>query len=233
MKGYYTKENELIKNVLAIGCKDILNDQTVGSCFNRLRNFNEELHRHSVNVSIISVIMGIYVGMSMSDIRNLFVSGLLHDYGKLYIPKGILDKPDVLTEIERRRIENHVYLGYCNLMDEKCFSNKILLGVLEHHERMDGSGYLKKSEGNISEFAMIIMIADVYDAMITDRVYRTRVDRNVVYEYLFINAGRHFNKLLTKNFINHTLSMDLDYVIKIVERRVFDHNNIDEMRISL
>lgn len=226
-----TKENKLVESIIALGCKEIINNQNVNRCFNKLRLYSDELHRHSVNVSILSVVIGINVYKDLGAIRDLFVSGLLHDYGKLYVPIRILDKSDRLTKKERIEIEKHVRLGYEHLKQEKCFSNKVLRGVLEHHERMDGTGYGKKIiEKEISEFAKIIAIADVYDAMISDRVYRSKLERGIVYEYLFSNAGTHFNRSLVKTFINNTLSMDLDYVINESERQIIGYNFLDTVK---
>ena len=226
MRGNHTKEKELIGSILKVGCRDILNKQNVKSCFNKLEGFSNELYRHSVNVSILSVTLGIYSGKDMSELRDLFISGLLHDYGKLFISEEILNKCNGLTLQERIEIEAHALLGYQYLKYEQCFNNKILLGILEHHEKMDGTGYgYRKSEKDISEYAKIIMIADVYDAMISDRVYRSRIDRGIVYEYLFSNAGSHFSSSLIKCFINNTLSLDLDYVIRVAEDNIFNNNS--------
>lgn len=226
MRGNYTKEKELIKSILNVGCREMLNEQNVISCFNKLEIFSNELYRHSVNVSVLSVILGLYAIKDMGEIKDLFVSGLLHDYGKLFVSKEILNKCDGLTMQERIAIEAHTTLGYKYLKHEQCFNDKILLGILEHHERMDGTGYgYRRSEKDISEFAKIIMIADVYDAMISDRVYRSKIDRGIVYEYLFSNAGNHFSSEYIKCFINNTLSLDLDYVIRVAEDDIFSDNS--------
>lgn len=226
------KEKVIINKILAIGCKELLYNPNVNKCFNKIIFYNDELHRHSVNVAVLSVIIGMYVYEDLSTIRDLFVSGLLHDYGKLYVPRKILDKSDELTQMERDEINKHVMLGYQSLNHEKCFSNHILSGVLEHHERMDGTGYSNRiTEKEISEFAKIIMIADVYDAMISDRVYRSKLERGIVYEYLFCNAGTYFNRALVKIFINNTLSVDLGYVIEEVERRILGYNVFDATRV--
>lgn len=228
-----TKENELVKEILATGCKDVINNPNVSKCFSRLKNYNKELHRHSVNVAILSVIIAIYTNKSHSDMTDLFISGLLHDYGKLYVPEKIINKSGILTVLERKEIEKHVLLGYKYLKKEMYFSNNILLGVLEHHERVDGKGYTEaKSENNISEFAKIIMVADVYDAMISDRVYRSRLERGIVYEYLFSNAGKYFSRPLVKGFINNTFTMDLNYVIKESERQIMGYADLEVARVS-
>lgn len=230
----YTKEKELTKKILAIGCKELINNPDVGRCFNKLKLHGDELHNHSINVSILSVIIGFYVYENINDIKNLFISGLLHDYGKLYIPNKIINKHDSLTKSERKVIETHAALGYQYLSKEKCFNNQILSGVLEHHERMDGTGYSnKKHENEISDFAKIIMIADVYDAMVSDRVYRMQIDKGIVYEYLFSNAGRHFSNALIKCFINNTISLDLNHVIEDSKSHILGYSTLEDIKASL
>lgn len=210
-----TKEKELVRNILDVGCKDIINYPDVNKYFNMLWQNGNELVRHSINVAILSLIIGIYVFEDISETKDLFISGLLHDYGKLFIPTKILNKSGKLTLKEREEIKKHTILGYKYLKKGKCFSKDVLLGVLDHHERVDGTGYVKgKTSKDISKLAKVIMIADVYDAMISDRVYRQRLDRGIVYEYLFANAGKHFSRTFIKQFINTTISLDLSYVLK-------------------
>lgn len=108
----------------------------------------------------------------------------------------------------------------------KCFNERILLGILDHHERMDGTGYSQgKSDKNISKYAKIIMIADVYDAMISDRIYRKRIERCHVYDYLLSNIGSHFDKLLVKLFVQKTVDLDLGYVIMELTKHYFGFRN--------
>lgn len=216
-----TKENELLQNILDIGCKDIMNNPDIYKYYNMLLKSGSELARHSINVALLSVIIGLNVFEDKNEIQDLFISGLLHDYGKLFIPYKILNKSSKLTVKEREEIKKHTILGYRYLKDEKCFSKDILWGVLDHHERVDGTGYGKGKTGkDISKLAKIIMIADVYDAMISDRVYKVSLDRGTVYEYLFYYAGKHFSKTLIKKFINSTISLDLDYVLKETKKHI-------------
>ena len=230
----YEKEDKLIKNIIATGCKAVINDPRVYKYVKDMAECSRQLYIHSINVAILSLIMGIKVIDDSKKLAELFTAALLHDYGKLFVPAKILNKTCGLTEHERCEIEKHSEIGYQRLLTDKYFNDRVLLGVLEHHERMDGTGYAKgKCGSDISSYAKIIMIADVYDAMISDRVYRTRIDRGIVYEYLFSNAGKHFSRLLIKSFINSTLSLELDYVICEVEREIFGDSIDETVKICL
>lgn len=230
---YYTKEEELIQRIISLGCREKINEPNISKLFGKLCMYNEELYRHSINVSILSMIIGSYVHDDIKEIKDLFVAGLLHDYGKLFIPREIINKCKGLTLKERRVVETHTTLGYLHLKKETKLNNKILSGVLEHHERIDGTGYGdKKHELNISSYAKIIMIADVYDAMISDRVYRRKIDRGIVYEYLLNNAGRHFSNELIKCFINNTVYIDLKYVVREIEGYLLGYDEEGILRVS-
>lgn len=136
---------------------------------------SEHTYRHCVNVGIISAIIGSWLGYSDDEIRNLMLAGLLHDTGKAIIPLEILNKPSKLNNEEMRTMRSHSALSYKFLSDFNSFPESIKVGALQHHERLDGSGYPIGLEAeDIHEFAKIIAIADTYDAITSDRVYRPR-----------------------------------------------------------
>jgi len=137
-----------------------------------MRDSDDATYVHSLNVSIISAIIGRWLHMSEEDISALTVASLFHDIGKLLIPKEILLKPTDLTEEERNIVRTHPYKGY-QLLRNSGLEDRIATAAMQHHERCDGSGYPGRlTRNNISKFAKIIAIADVYDAMTAARVYR-------------------------------------------------------------
>lgn len=137
-----------------------------------IRNFDDQTYVHSLNVALICNVFGNWLKLSSEDLRVLTLSGLLHDIGKLVIPAEILKKPGKLTESEFRAIKHHPISGY-NLLDAKDLDERVMLTALMHHERCDKSGYPNGLDRNqISDFGKIVAIADVYDAMTSNRVYR-------------------------------------------------------------
>ncbi|WP_177504321.1 HD domain-containing phosphohydrolase [Anaerosinus sp.] len=131
------------------------------------------LLHHSINVAILSGVLGRWLHLPKQELHNLIIAGLLHDIGKTQIDKELLNKPGKLTPIEFKEVKQHSKKGFDILQHTKLFENKdILLGVLQHHERLDGSGYpLGVTADKIHKFAKIIAIADIYDAMASNKVY--------------------------------------------------------------
>ncbi len=148
---------------------------TAFSIFGMLHNMQElddSTSAHCVNVSVICRLMGTWLQMDPDDLDALTLSGLLHDIGKAKIPEDILLKPSKLSKQEYEFIKLHPQFGYDILKDQD-IDPRVKKAVLLHHERCDGSGYPLGLHGDeIDDFASIVAIADVYDAMTSDRCYR-------------------------------------------------------------
>ena len=127
---------------------------------------------HSVRVNKYSVIIAKYMGLSADEIRDIHVSSLLHDVGKIGIDDAILRKPSPLTEEEYEIMKQHPEKG-ANIMSPIQQMKKIILGMRSHHEKMGGGGYPANLKGDaIPLSARIIHVADTFDAMTTDRPYQ-------------------------------------------------------------
>ena len=151
-----------------------------------IRHTDDYTFEHSVNVAILSGIIGRWMGVAGQDLRDLIFSGLMHDIGKSQVPLEILDKPGKLTPDEMDIMRRHTTQGYFLLKEVPQVPTVVMLAVLEHHERMDGSGYPLRLKGtDIHKFARIIAVADIYDAMTSDRVYRRRTTPYHVIANLF------------------------------------------------
>jgi HD-GYP domain-containing protein (c-di-GMP phosphodiesterase class II) len=137
-------------------------------------------------------------------LRELGMGAMLHDMGKTRIPNEILNKPGGLTEEEFSIVRKHTNYGYEMLKESRMLSTYASYVALTHHERYDGGGYplgLKGTE--IHEFSRIVSIADVYDAMTSDRVYRRRININEAIEYLVGMGDHQFDYNIVKVFIEH------------------------------
>ena len=138
----------------------------------QMRSINDTIYAHCVNVALISRMIGRWVHLEQHDLDILTCSGLLHDIGKLAIPEEILNKPGKLTDEEFTLIKSHPKMGY-DMLNKYDIDNRIKQTALMHHERYDGSGYPNGLGSEfLPDFAMIIAIADVYDAMTAARAYR-------------------------------------------------------------
>ena len=168
---FYKKEERQLDKVLNTANKiidDIISQSDIAVNIMDLKAKDEKIFGHSVNVCALSVLAGIKMGYNMLRLKDIATGALLHDIGKLLIPKEILDKKSELTPEEDDILKEHSKKGY-DLISNHCnissFSKVI---VLEHHEKCDGSGYpkgLKKDE--IHEYARLVAIANDFETMIS------------------------------------------------------------------
>ena len=136
------------------------------------RTYDEVIFAHSLNVAIISAVLGGWLGFSNADIETLILCGIYHDIGKLSIPKEIVDKAGPLSPEEYEIMKGHTTEGF-KILKDKNLDKRVKLTALLHHERMDGSGYPLGVKGDkIDRFTRVVAIADVYEAMTAPRKYR-------------------------------------------------------------
>ncbi|MDF2540922.1 MAG: hypothetical protein K0S47_640 [Herbinix sp.] len=161
----------LLKNTGRI-LADSRNGSHIMEMLHGIRNNDDITFVHSLNVALICHIFADWLKFSPEDTKILTLSGLMHDIGKMLIPKEILAKNNKLTEDEFNIIKTHTTKGYQLIMDQP-IDIRIKYATLMHHERCDGSGYPNCfTRDKIDEFSKIIAIADVYDAMTSKRKYR-------------------------------------------------------------
>lgn len=139
------------------------------------RHISDSTYAHSMNVAIISRMVGMWMNYNNAALETLTLGGLLHDIGKSQIPSEIINKPGHLTESEYALVKQHTTLGY-EMLKNHNLSPRIKSIVLTHHERCDGSGYPMGLTGSdIDDYSNIVAIADVYDAMTANRCYRSGI----------------------------------------------------------
>lgn len=137
-----------------------------------MRQVDDSIYAHSINVALISRVIGKWLHFSREDLDTLTLAGLLHDIGKTRIPADVLNKDSRLTDEEFQMIRMHPKYGY-DILKNQPLDPRVKRAALMHHERCDGSGYpMGLTLEEIDDFALIIAIADVYDAMTAARSYR-------------------------------------------------------------
>jgi len=157
---------------------------------------------HSVRVAAYSVEIARRIGMDKESIENLYYIGLLHDVGKIGVPNEIINKPDKLTDEEYAAIKTHTNIGF-EILKGITAIPKLTAGAAEHHERWDGMGYQNGISGeNISLQARIIAVADVYDAMSTDRSYRKALTKSAILNEFKTCAGTQFDPEIAAIAVN-------------------------------
>ena len=139
---------------------------------NCMRGYDDLTYVHSMNVALICNVMAGWLGKSQEETDLITMAGLLHDIGKLKMPVDIITKPEKLTDEEYEIIKSHPTLGH-DILLESNVDERIKNAAWMHHERYDGGGYPNGLVGEqIDDIARIVAIADVYDAMTANRVYR-------------------------------------------------------------
>ena len=160
------------------------------------------VNSHSLRVCLLSMLTGIALRMPERDIWGLAEAAWLHDVGKCAVAPEILDKPAGLEEEEVAEIQRHVEYGYHMLMRMGNISPVVREAVYEHHENMDGTGYPRGLEGEeISLYARIIHIADVYDALTSRRCYKDAMCSAEAVAYLQSEADKMFDGAILQIFI--------------------------------
>ena len=168
---FLNKINNRLMNNALITDMDLINEVV------KEQKVEDYLFNHSVNVAIIGNLIGKWLDLGKEDIKILTLGGLVHDIGKLKIDKKILDKPEKLTEEEFEEVKKHPSYSHKILTEMGYNEEKLLRAVTLHHEREDGTGYpLGIKSKNIPIHSKIIAIADIFDAMTSNRVYDKKMN---------------------------------------------------------
>lgn len=159
-------------------------------------------HGHSIRVAEYAVIIAQEVGLSEIEVREVELSALFHDIGKIGIPDAVLVKPARLTRAEFEIMKSHPCRS-ARILEKISHLRNLIPGIKYHHERFDGLGYPDGLRGGeIPLYARIILIADTYDAMTSTRPYRLALDKEIAFTELRSCAGTQFDPILVEKFIS-------------------------------
>lgn len=153
--------------------KAITENHAIAVDISVLKTSDEYTFKHSVDVATMAMIIAKKHGMDEKQIYDIGISGLLHDVGKSKIPRDVLNKPGRLSDMEFALMKQHTLFGYAILKDKEEIVPEIAMGVLQHHEKLDGGGYPQGLKADkISRYAKVLSVADIYDALVTERPYK-------------------------------------------------------------
>ena len=197
------KLKRIVQNMVDI----LSDDESVLIGMSTMRDYDDYTYTHSVNVAILSLCLGKRIGLSRISLSHLAICGLVHDLGKLGIPKEVLNKPGKLTDEEFKEIQTHPIKSVNQIIKLRApadLKSKILLPPFEHHLKYDLSGYPQvRNIKSVSLFGRIITIADVYDALTSPRIYRPEANSpDRALEIMLKGSGKDFDPILLKVFIN-------------------------------
>lgn len=186
-----------------------------------LRDVDNYTFQHSVNVAIIAGVLSRWLGDGTERMKDMVLAGLLHDVGKAIIPLEVLNKPGQLTHSEMEMMKRHSDYGYELLKKAKVLADDILAGVWQHHERLDGTGYPQGlREVDVLPSARIIAIGDSYDAMTSDRVYRSKMTPFAATKTLFENMFDKLDPTICTVFLGHLKDHFIGSTVKLSDGRM-------------
>lgn len=166
-----------------------------------LKTYDDYTYSHSVNVGILSGVIGVALDFKESFLKHLITAAMLHDIGKKFLSIDLLNKTEEITQEEYEILKTHSDLGYNFVKDAMNFSSHVKTGILQHHERFDGSGYpLGKKGKEIPLISRIIGVADAYDAITSSRPYHKAFPPGEGMEYIMGNSGIGFDPKVVKIF---------------------------------
>jgi putative nucleotidyltransferase with HDIG domain len=196
----YTRVTEYLAHMY-----ESINDNLILiSALDRIKKIDKYTFSHSINTAFYSMFIAIWMGLTDQEIMNATQAGLLHDIGKIYIPDEILNKEGSLTQEEYEIIKKHTLYGYFLLNEYGSFNEEIKRAVLFHHERIDSSGYpLNASPYYVGLISKIVSVADVYDAMTTDRVYKKGITPYDAIKFLSTDGMRFLDNDILKVFLEN------------------------------
>lgn len=180
-----------------------------------LKTSDEYTFKHSVDVATISMIVAKKQGLSAKDIYNIGIAGLLHDMGKSKIPSAVLNKPAKLNDDEFAIMKQHSMLGFEILREKKDFSDSVSFAVLQHHEKMNGSGYpMGVTSDKISPYAKILSVSDVYDALVTDRPYKKSYSQRNAVE-IIMSMTEELDITAMRSFLESVILYPVDSIVQL------------------
>lgn len=195
-------ETEKVERVIENMVESIFRNQDALISLGKIRKKDEYTYFHSMSVGVLMISFARQMGFDRRSIREVGIGALLHDIGKMKVAYEILSKKEKLTDGEFEKIKEHAVFSRTLLEKAEGISEISVTVAAQHHERMDGSGYPEKLQGNeISIFGQMTAIVDVYDAMTADRCYQKKFIPSEVLKKLYEWSKHRFNRDLVQQFI--------------------------------
>ena len=167
-----------------------------------LKTLDNYTYQHSVDVGILSLIIGKAFDLSKDEMMDLGRAAFFHDIGLMFISDDIVNKPTALTPEEYEGIKKHPEFGYTYLSTVLHQPKGVAQAALYHHERFGGEGYPKGVTGESTPlYAQIIAVADVYDALTSKRTYRNESSPSEAYEHIMSEMGSRFSPAVVNTFV--------------------------------
>jgi putative nucleotidyltransferase with HDIG domain len=222
---------ELLQDALAITAGST-GKISILDMLQNMRNYDDTTFAHCLNVGLICNVFSKWLKLAPDQTELATACGLFHDIGKLLVPNSIITKPGKLSDLEFMEVKKHPQMGY-QLLYSKHVADHICNAALMHHERCDGSGYpLRLKREQIDNYAKIVAIADVYDAMTAARVYRGPMCPFHVIEIFESDGIQKYDVHYVMTFLENVASTYLHNRCRLTDGRVGDIVFINKNQLS-
>lgn len=205
-----------IRSVVADSLRSLIHDDSALLALAGIRSYDRYLSEHSVNVCILSMVLGKDLGLDPGSTLELGLSALLHDVGKVFVPADIIKKPGKLSEEEWQQIRRHPAEGaraLAGLPDLPALASTI---ALEHHTRGDGSGYPSLPPSQRPHLlSRLVAVVDAYDALTTERPYRERWTAQQAIAWMLYEAGGQFDRELLARFASRARLYPIGSLVRL------------------
>jgi HD-GYP domain-containing protein (c-di-GMP phosphodiesterase class II) len=198
----------------------VFRNQNAMSMLARIKDQKNYNWRHMINCAIYIAVFTKYLGYDTTKVQEFALGALLHDVGQAKLPQGILNKPENLTANELATVKKHVAFGFGLVKSEKGITSTMVDMIINHHERLDGSGYPRGIDASkLSVPARIMAIIDVFDALTADRPHQQSDEPLNALRYLLANKNL-FDSELVQRFIKCLGVYPVGTIVKLTNERL-------------
>ncbi|KDR94738.1 HD-GYP domain, c-di-GMP phosphodiesterase class II (or its inactivated variant) [Peptoclostridium litorale DSM 5388] len=195
---------------------DLFNQKDIMISMVDIKSMDNYTYSHSVNVAVLSLVIGIAAQLTKNELYEITMGAMLHDIGKIFVPKEILNKPGKLTDEEFKIIQQHTVKGYEYISQNSSIKATTKIIALQHHLNMDGSGYPSGNKlSQIHKFSRIVSIADIYDALTSDRSYRKAFAPSEAIEYIMSLASSKLDIDYVKVFVKKIIPYPVGTIVML------------------
>lgn len=210
-----TELTSVTKNIADELMKAINVNDALAIDIGTLKVSDEYTFKHSVDVATMAMVVAKKYGFSDAEVYDIGIAGLLHDMGKSKIPNEILNKPGKLTDEEFEIMKQHSVFSYNILKNNQGLKDSVKLAVLQHHEKINGAGYpFGVDSSKICPFAKILSVVDIYDALVTERPYKSAFSpRDAVEMIMAMTAELDMDAM--KSFLGSVILYPVDSIVEL------------------
>lgn len=209
-------DTKAIKQTVSASVDNIFHQPEAMLLMSRLKSKDEYTSQHSLNVSVIAIALGNYVGLNQKQLNDVGLCGILHDMGKMLTPDEVLNKPGKLTEEEFTIMQKHPVDGHEILSSAEGIMHEAIHVAHAHHEWLNGTGYPQGLAGkDLSLYNRIVTIADAFDAITSDRVYKKGATIESALQIIHNHRGTAFDPVLATQFIEEIGIYPLGTVVEL------------------